>query len=97
MANPTVRANLKLIEELQKQQAELEKAIAQGFKRSQRYQTFIAKTLAKLLELFMREGLLQDLKTHRGKWKQIVTALKEVTHAENTEEADREGDNQDSH
>lgn len=95
MANQTVKANLKLIEELQKENAEMRENLAEmgdrvlqiftESQKTQKAQALIAETLATLLGYMIRSGTFQDLKTHKRKWKAILERLREVTNATNTE------------
>ena len=85
MPNPTVRANLKLIEELQKNQTEIGERVLELTNQLQNELALTANTLATVIEFMMREGLIQDMKTHRGRWLKVVDELKEVGQDEDSD------------
>ena len=85
MTNPTVRGNLKLIEELQENQGMLIAWAQDSIEKLQADEAFIADLLDRVLTLMKDDKLSSQMFTYRAKWKETQNKLKEIANAKNTE------------
>lgn len=85
MANPTVKGNLKLIDDMQENQVAIAEELSSLIKKIRQDQIVIAEGVSRLLDVMMEEGTVSRMLTYRGKWKGLQTKLKEIADAENTE------------
>ena len=95
MPNPTVRGNLKLIQELQEACSEMSRNTISRLKALQGDQAAIASALLKMTEIMTQEHVVRDMLTHRAKWQVIQKQLKEIANAKNTE-GRRDGEDSDT-
>jgi len=86
MANPTVKSNFALIQELQENQGMLIAWAQNSIEKLVANQTVIAEVLDQVLTVIQNERLSTKMLTYRSKWKATQEKLKEIIDAQNTDE-----------
>ena len=93
MGNPTVRNNLKQIEELRINVGTLGACVADDLEALRANQVVLSETLTAMIEIMTQEHTVRAMLTHRSKWIAMLNNLKGIANAKNTDEGRDSEDN----